>query len=224
MIYHVYSKLEPKDPETKRRHHVAYQTWQQQPWDELPIWDEDLPRLFTEHDRRIPFVRDLFNRGSANAQPEDIVIYTNVDIMVRGDCCARVAETLQNVDACYAYRRDFQHRIEKPLPDGDYAKGLNYAGSDLFAFRAGWWEHVKEAMPDMLIATEAWDPVLRTLIDETNPQGGTCVPDIICHERHYSRWEDPKFRYKSPAQVHNLGQARMFFALRAIDWRKFGIP
>lgn len=224
MIYHVYTAYEPGDLETQRRHKVAQLTWQRQPWQERPVHDADMPRLWNERGRKFPYVKDVLDAGSAGLPLETIVVYTNADNMVRGDCCAVVAEALQNADACYCYRRDFHHRVETPIRDDEYAKGLDYAGSDLVAFRVGWWLHNRVEMPDMIMATEAWDAVIRTLIDETNPGATTRLRDIICHERHGSYWENPAHRYKLKSQLHNLGLAKAFFWERGINPRQFGIP
>lgn len=224
MIYHVFPSYTPGDPETARRQRVAQATWPRQPWKSLPVGDQDVPRLWQERGRSFPYLRDVLDVGVKYCEDEDIIIYTNSDIMARSDCCARIAEALQDADACYAFRRDFHHRVESPIPDKDYEKGLNYAGSDLAAFRAIWWRTYRDDMPDMLIAAEAWDPVIRTLIDETNLGRVTRVDDVICHERHGSYWENPAHRYKLKMQLHNLGLAKMFFMQRHIDPRKFGIP
>lgn len=224
MIYHVYTSYAPGDPETARRNRIAQSTWPRQSWKELPVADKDLPRMWTENGRKFPYIRDVFDEGVKFCQDEDIIVYTNADIMVRSDCCARVAEALQDADACYCFRRDFHHRVETPIPDKDYEKGLDYAGSDLKAFRAIWWRTYRDDMPDMILGAEAWDPVIRTLIDETNHGRTTRIKDVICHERHGSFWENPAHRYKLKMQLHCLGLAKRFFLARGMNPRQFGIP
>lgn len=215
MIYHFYTSYAPSDPDTARRHRVAQLTWPRQPWRDRPIGDAQLPRLWRERGRQYPYVRDLFDAGCAGLPDGDIVVFTNTDILVRGDACPVMAEALQNWDACYAFRRDFHHRFDTPIPDRDFEKGLPYAGSDLAAFRAGWWRDNREEMPDMVIGFEAWDTVLRQLIEETNP-GSEPLRDIICHERHGSYWENPEHRYKLASQRHNLGLAKAFLLERGL--------
>lgn len=224
MIYHVYTDYEPGDLETQRRHAVARETWKRQPWQERPVRDDQAGRLWNERGRKFPFVKDVFNVGCDGLRDDDIVVYTNADNMVRSDCCAVIVEALQNVDACYCYRRDFHHRVLSPIPDADYEKGLDYAGSDLKAFRVDWWRRFRDEMPDMLMATEAWDAVMRTLIDEVNDPAVTRLHNLICHERHASYWENPAWRYKLKGQLHNLGLAKAFFMERGINPKQFGIP
>ncbi len=224
MIYHAYTEYAPSDPDTARRMRIAQSTWPRQPWKELPIRDSDLPRLWEERGRKFPYVRDVFDAACEGANDDDIVVYTNADIMVRGDTCTKIAERLQEIDACYCYRRDFHHRVDSPVPDKDFEKGLDYAGSDLAAFRVIWWRAYRDLFPDMVIAAEAYDPVLRQLIDESNLTGNPVLRDLTCHERHGSYWENPAHRYKLHMQLHNLGLAKAFFLSRGINPGKFGIP
>jgi len=222
MMFHVYTSYAPSDPETARRHRVAQMTWPRQPWVDFPIKDTDLPRMWQERGKTFPYVKDLFDFACHDRPNSDILVFTNSDIMVRGDACARVAEALQIADACFSFRRDFHHRVETPIPDKDFEKGMDYPGHDLFAFRCGWWRDYREEMPDMIIGFEAWDAVLDVLIRETNPHG-VPLKDIICHERHGSYWENPVHRYKLKSQQHNLGLARVFMVERGIDPRHFCI-
>lgn len=221
-IHHLFSAFVPSDPETARRHRIAQSTWPRQPWKDCGVRDDQLPRLWHEKGRSYPYVKDLFDFACHDKPNCDIMVFTNTDIMVRGDCCARVAEALQTSDACYSYRRDWHHRIDSPPPDKDFEKGLDYAGSDLAGFRVGWWRDNREEMPDMIIGFEAWDTVLRTLIDETNPNGSP-MRDIICHERHGSYWENPAHRYKLKSQQHNLGLAKAFLMERGLNPQNYCI-
>lgn len=223
MIFHVYASYAPADPDTARRQRIAQMTWSRQPWQDFPVTDHDVPRLWREDGRAFPFIRDIFDAASYQAQGDDILLYTNSDIQVRSDACMQVAAALVNADACYCYRRDFHHRVEAPVPDADYASGIDYAGTDLFAFRNYWWQQCRDFMPDMLIAFEAWDCVLRYLIQETHPNGPTVLRDLICHERHGSYWENPAHRYKKKAQLHNLALAKAYLISRRIDPRLHGI-
>lgn len=223
MIYHVYTAYEPADLETQRRHRVAQETWQRQPWREMPVSDQDMARMWHERGRSFPYVKDVLNAAADKLRAEDILIYTNADNMVRADCCTVVAEALQHSDACYCFRRDFHHRVLTPIPDSDYGKGLDYAGSDLVAFRVEWWQHFRDEFPDMIMAAEAWDAVMRTLIDLTCPQPERRVHDVICHERHGSYWENPAHRYTLKSQRHNLGLAKAFLIENGIEPRRFGI-
>ena len=224
-VRHLYSSYQPPDADTERRMRVAQETWKRQPWAEFAVTDEMLSRLWQERGRQWPYIRDLFSMGCAGLADSDIVIYTNSDIQVRGDCCLQVTAVLQEADACYAFRRDFHHRLDAPVPDEEYVRGNNYAGSDLCAFRAEWWRIYRDKMPDMIVGFEAYDPVFRTLVERTNPGVPVCVRDVIAHERHsgLNHWEHPKNRFTMGGQLHNLGLARGFLAMNGVDPRTCGI-
>jgi len=203
---------------------VAAASWARQPWIECPI--DKLPRWFREEGRELPYLKDLFDAGCKALQPEDIIIYSNADIMVRSDCTLRIVQHMQHSDGCYGYRMDFGHRIDRPLPDSDFSKGNLYAGSDLVAFRVLWWTTYRPKMPDMILGREATDPVLRTLVDETNPETAPNeIIGIIAHERHGGAgyWEHPDNRYRLKGQMHNLTLAKKFFERRRINPANFGI-
>jgi hypothetical protein len=221
--YHFYTAYLPKDPESQRRHKIAQSTWPKQPWLDLPIRDEDLPRLYREDGGANPYVKDVFDLACKSCTEDDVMIYTNADIMVRSDCVMQIVAALQNATACYAYRRDFHHQITKPVPDTDYEKGMLYAGSDLFAFRKIWWDIMKDEMPDMIIGYEAYDPMLRLLADETNPHSKTRFDNLICHERHGSIWEKAENRYTLKGQLKCLSMAKQFFSQHGINPAIHGI-
>lgn len=223
MIYHVFSAYEPTDPEVVRRVHLAQQSWKRLPWVEKPARDADMPRLFHEEGKALPYLRDVFDFAVSNLQPGEIVIHTNSDIHVRSDACIQVACTLQGMDALYCFRRDFP-RLDAPLHDEDFVKGHDYSGHDMTAFRAGWWQAHRVKMPDMLVGREAWDPCLRILIDQTNPGGHTRLNDLIAHERHGSYWENPANRYRLKGQKLNLALAKAFMLAHGVNPRQHGIP
>lgn len=222
-VIHCYSEYETQDPETIRRQTLARETWLLQPWSERPVRDEMLPRLWKEEGRQVPYLRDLFDYSSQGCADNDIVIHTNSDIHVRSDCTLRVSFALQFASACYCFRRDFS-RITSRLPDEDYAKGYDYPGHDLTAFRAGWWRSYREVMPDMLVGREGWDPCMRLLIDRTNMGREVRLRDLIAHERHPSLWENPANRHRLRGQKYNLQLAKAFLSSNGVNPRAHGIP
>lgn len=206
------------------RQSVARQTWQRQRWLELPVADNKLRRLFRERDRALPYVKDLFDIACDTMPDPDIVVYTNADICVRADCCARVAALLQGADAAWAYRRDFNHELRAPLPDQDIVKGHFYPGSDLYAFRVGWWRKHRHHMPDMILGRELWDPCLRLVIERTNPGREVELKDLIYHQRHDSFWERRENRYALPGQIYNLKTGASWLRANGVDPAVHGVP
>jgi len=223
LMVHVYSDYEEMSPDTARRVNFARNTWYSQyrkgRWTAFPVKNGDLPRVFEDQGRKLPYVRDLLDAG---ADSGEVLVLTNTDTCFAESATLRIADQLRHTKACYSFRRDFK-QLTKPLADADVARGQYYPGSDLFVMKTEWWKANRERMPDMVIGTEAWDLVLRTLIDETHA-GAVCrFDDVIYHERHASVWEAPQNRGALPSQTHNLNLARAFLKQRGIEPRKHGI-
>lgn len=223
MMIHAYSAYTPKDSEGARRHRVAQESWAGMGWQELPISDMDLPRRFYERGTHLPYIRDLFDYAVTNRDDSDIVVFTNSDIGVASDARFSIAEAHQFNDATYAFRRDFNHKVEKPIPDVDIGRGVHYPGSDLFAFRAGWWRYWRNDYPDLILAREAWDACMRVLVEQTNKNKPISIPNIIWHERHPNGWEAGTLRYSLPGQLYNLRLASAWLVLRGYNPAEFGI-
>lgn len=222
-FFHCYSDYIPQDPNTRRRVILAQRSWRAQPWADIPVSDSSLPRMFEDGPRKIPFIKDLFNKAVSTLTPDDILVFTNADIHMRSDACVMIQRKLKAMDACYCFRRDFHHTLKEPLSDSDYLKGIPYAGSDLYAFRVKWWMENSKHFPDMLCGAEAWDAVLRVLIERTHQGRNPMLTDIIAHERHGSFWENPANRYSVPSQKHNLKLAWAWFSAQGIDPNKYGV-
>lgn len=223
VIHHFYSAYEPKDAQTRHRQAVAKMTWSTQLWHEIPVHDSDLVRLWKEEDKAFPYVRDVFNFASSALPPDDILVYTNADICVVSDCALRCAAALQDTDAFYSFRRDFNHDFSEPIPDDVVLRGTSYAGSDLYGFRVQWWRDYWTDYPDLIIGIETWDACLRRLIEETNPGARVNVPDTHYHRRHASPWENPKNRYRWKSQLYALKTAAAWLRAHGVNPAIHGI-
>lgn len=226
MIYHFFSDFEPHDPATKSRQKVARMTWSTQLWTEIAITDGLLERIWNEEGRSFPYVKDLFDYPAKafRLDDDDILIYTNADICVLSNCALLCASALQETDALYSYRRDFNQDFSAPIPDDIVLRGTAYAGSDLYGFRVGWWNQWRQEYPDMLIGTEAWDPVLRHLMEITNPGKSVNLPNTHYHRRHDSCWERKENRYRLKRQRYNLGLASRWLKAHGVNPASHGIP
>jgi hypothetical protein len=221
-MFHVYSQFISTNSETKRRQKLAQASWSTQCWDEFPVKNAQLPRVWNEPGRSLPFLKDLLALACKNAPASGIVVYTNADICVRSNASSVLAAAFLAKEACYAFRRDFA-RLDGLLADEQIAQGHDYCGSDLFAFRVRWWKDHARDFPDMLIATEAWDAVFRCLIEAVQPAPDNAIPNLIYHERHESQWENPKQRYSLASQQHNLKLAWEWMVRRGVEPHRFGI-
>lgn len=221
MIWHAYSAYRPKDPDTLRRMNVAAQTWATQMWKELPIPDNPA-HLFRDNGGAVPRIRELWDAACKGKPDSDIIVFTNSDICVTQDCSMRIVAALQSINAAYCFRRDFG-RLDAPLPAGTIKKGQPYVGSDLYAFRVGWWRKNREHFPDMLLGRECWDAIMRLLIDWTHPGQNPTLYDLIYHEKHASTWENPRNRRSLPSQRHNISLAKGWMLAYGFNPRTIGI-
>lgn len=222
-LYHFYSSYEPSDPSAKARQAVARMTWSTQLWTELPIADAALPRMWEEEGRRFPYVRDVFDAACSGKQSVDCMIYTNADVCVLSTCALMCASALQETDAFYSYRRDFNHDFHEPIPDDVVLRGNAYSGSDLYGFRVRWWQQCRKDFPDMLIGQEAWDAVLRRLMEVSNSGKPVDLPNTHYHRRHDSWWEKSENRYRLKGQLHNLTLASHWLKAHGVNPAVHGI-
>lgn len=223
MIFHFYSHYEPSDLAAKARQKVARMTWSTQLWTEIPISDTSLPRMWDEEGRKVPYVLDVFDAACDGRSPDDCMIYTNADVCVLSNCAMVCLSALQETDAFYSYRRDFNQDFSAPIPDDVVLRGNAYAGSDLYGFRVNWWKTYRKDFPDMLIGTEAWDPVLRRLMEETNRGKPVNLPNTHYHRKHASVWEDSKNRYRLRSQRWNLDLAKRWLTIHGVNPLAHGI-
>jgi hypothetical protein len=221
MIFHVYSAYTPTNIDTIRRMRLARRTWDVQPWSDLPV-KEERTRLFRDRAGRIPYIKDIIHLASKLKEDVDIIVLTNADICVAGNCCFAIVAALQSIDAAYCFRRDFV-RLDVPLPLRTIKMGTHYAGSDLYAFRVGWWRTYQNHFPDMLLGRECWDAILRLLIDKTHSNKNTTLHDLIYHERHASVWENPANKRTLPSQMHNVSLAKSWMLANDFNPRIIGI-
>lgn len=215
-LFHFYNEYSTKDPATAERTRVARITWSTQLWREIPVKDSDLRRFWTEEGRSMPYVRDIFDKAVEGRDMNDCMVYTNADVCVVSDCAEMCVSALQDTDAFYSYRIDFNHDFKEPIPDDVVPRGDHYVGSDLYGFRVRWWISYRSKFPDMVVGFELWDAVIRHLIDMTNIGKPTNVPLTHYHRRHASFWENPKNRYRLKGQLRALKLGSQWM-------RKYGI-
>ena len=223
MILHAYTQYTPRDEDTKRRNALAQSTWPGQLWKECPVRDEELPRMWREEGRSFAFIHDVIEHAAKQASnPQDIIAYTNADIIMRGDASHQLIVRMKSVSACYAFRRDFG-RLEKVPVDSEFSTGYDYCGSDLKAFTKGWWDAHKNQLPDAILGGEAWDPCYRVMIEQSQPGKNVSLRDIIAHERHASYWEVPQNRHRLDMQKYCLSVCAKFLQSHGVPPGQHGI-
>ena len=152
----------------------------------------------------LPYMRDIFEEGLNGSRPDDIVCYTNADVGFVSGITGLILDSVRRTGCCFAHRWDITQPIPASVPvvtEFHVKRAHWYAGSDLFAFSRSWWTKYGYLFPDMIVAREGWDMILRNLMKRS---GGQEIHQCIWHQWHPSFWEVNK---QCAGNVHNLNLA-----------------
>jgi len=209
-IIHVYSdyKISAVDAD---RMSSAMKTWgvakaNDLNWFTLALKDEEMPRLFDDKIRKIPFVKDLINAACSIAGDDDIIMLTNRDIEVIPFIGDKIRRFMLKGDACSASRRDYHKRD----CNDDPSRFSMHCGSDLFAFKKQWWTAFGHEFTDFLMAAEQWDLCFNKLIEMHSMVPFFNFTELIFHKEHDALWGKPSNINTLPSQVHNRKMAKLF--------------
>lgn len=211
-LIHVWSEYPRNDLGAQKRHRMAKLTWEREMkgWIDLPLHDSVFNRNartdFNDH-KSAPYVTDMIDRAMATANPGDVVVLTNDDTCVTPNLTRIVKDVLAVCGACWGARRE--HRlVNHVMTASELMTGRKHVGADIFCFTKEWWTAYGQHMPDMLMAFENWDYVLRTVIDD---HGGREVEGLCYHEIHTGDWTKKR---EIPAAKHNQRMGGEFFEAR----------
>lgn len=215
-IIFVYDDFTPSSDDEQRRFNYAMETWKFH-FNQCDVvgfpthvgqWSRSSADLGDT--RPVPYLRDLIDYGVKHAMPEDVVVYVNRDVFLTAHAPERIIESTKRNGISVAWRRNL-----KPVPGRMYKTVSNArkdGGVDLISVTPGWWLTHRETIPDMLIARECFDWVLRTMAEEMHGKE-IYMDDVIGHEPHTGQfWKTNK--KTNPGQQHNRALAKVFFARR----------
>lgn len=218
MIIHFYTDFVATDPDTIRCNEIAKKSWIRQQWVDKPIQDSVLPRLWVERGKRLPLIQDLFDAAASAASDDDILVYTNADIVVRQNACSIIEEKMQNVDACCGRRVDVP-KMKDLVEDSAFDSKTVGLGTDVFSFRHSWWRKYREEMSGFIVGIGWWDWVLRYLIEETHKGRDTELRGLLLHEKSGPAWWEQN--KKCFAQMQNTSLTHHFLRRRRAKPRRF---
>lgn len=222
---------EPLSADTQRRNALARSTWEPL-LQSRPGWVEhhvtEVPRTSRDFGdtRTLPFIHDMVEQAVAKTRkPTDVVVLINADICLTPWGADAVERAVKQYGACHCTRLNFPRPMREVKHRSQLTGGIWFAGTDLVAFSVKWWTEHKAEFPDMVLACECWDLVMRNLINIT---GGVDVPDAIYHEIHDNYWYDgARSRPREfPGNAHNQRLSKIFFEANKSrgadpdDWRK----
>jgi len=210
-IYHVAHDLELQAHPDRERILNARQTWdalQRIDGGWQPVWYSTIGRR-TSRDlgdvRSVPYVNDLFDKGVDVAGESGIVCWSNLDVCLVPEAAAIVRKKLDAASCCFSGRIDVDDARPR-RSRRDLSSQPISPGTDLFAFRSSWWLKHRDNFPEMFISCEAFDFMLRKLMEQDN-LAADIIPPILYHERHSAFWADAENRLHNPAQRHNRSAA-----------------
>lgn len=211
-LIHVWSKYNIAKMDAARRHAIAKLSWEKEMkgWLDLPLLDAEFDRNsridFGEH-KSAPYVTDMIDRALDKANLWDIIVLTNDDTCVCPGLTPLLKKIIAEFPACWSARREHR-RVDRIMTTGELMRGYKHVGADFFAFTKEWWLDYGHYMPDMFMAFENWDYVLRTIIEE---HGGKEIEGLCYHEIHQGDWLKNR---ESPAAKHNQSMGGEFFNSR----------
>lgn len=173
----------------KIRTHAARASWARAyktgDWVQCEVVEKSLRRnacTVLNDPRPLPFIRDIFDRAieTSHAAPEDIIVFTNDDIGMAEE----IGPVIEDVKTGWASRKDFAS-IPRRVTREVLVKGADHPGVDLVFFPVYLWTDIRDMFPDMLLATERWDLVMRSVLKTI---GGTEVRNVIAHGLHMAYW------------------------------------
>lgn len=139
--------------------------------------------------RRLPFVRDIFNLLSDKALADDWLGFTNSDIVIRD----RLFYDILNNDKQHDVKLFNRLEIERVPLTSDLSVFLSYqgernpySGRDGFFIRKSLWDKLSTVLPDYIIGEPYWDIGFIELLSKQNL---SLIQDRIYHYFHPRRWQ-----------------------------------
>ncbi len=223
-IVHVFHDLDLTGHPDRARVENARWTWVQmagidQAYKFLPFTPTRTSRDIGDT-RAVPYLRDLLDAATEGAIDSDIVVWSNLDICLVPEASRIIRRKLRRGPCCFSRRVDVDDARPHLFISDLHGRAV-HGGTDLFAFRASWWRRRRLDMPDMFLACEAFDFVLRHLMLADHPLA-EITPPIIYHERHEAFWAKKENIADNPAQKHNRGLAVEWCRENGFDDRLFG--
>lgn len=208
----VYSDFVSK-PEDAERYSHPVALWDAQyetkRWIHLPVPTSSLPRCFKDSTgRTVPYVKDLVDYTFSKTTG-DVCVLMNMDILPSPSITNQLSRGMRSHSAAFSFRRDVPQF--KVLDDKQIRTQTHvYSGVDLFAISRDWWSKNSDSYPDMLYATEAWDFILRLLMEDTDAKRFLYLIYHVTHTPEGTR------NYGSTSQQYNRRLCEPWLANRGI--------
>lgn len=209
-IIHVFATYEHRNIGDKKRHAEASASWWRAyrnspvPWINVSVPETSLKRnaaTVLGDAKTLPFVRDVIESGieQAHGQPDDLVVWSNNDVCFTED----ITNDIILAGMGWASRRDFM-AVPRRITKESVKKGYGHPGADLFVFPVSEWAEMRQKLPDMLLAREAFDLIWIHVLQR---MGGKEIKDVLAHSMHQQYWVEHS---GDPSSMHNKSLAEAY--------------
>jgi hypothetical protein len=166
--------------------------------------------------RPLPFFKDVLAQAMEKANPKDIIIFTNDDVILQNGTAEAVEIYCSIWGACTAMRTDFKRETAPPpnmAPEDIAAKGERHLGRDLFAATKEWLTANWDEIGDFILGAQLWDLAIAALVRskvghklnrKNMEERVTCaeLPNgYVYHQHHQPLWAS--MPGMNPAHRHN---------------------
>lgn len=187
----------------------------------LHVWYTERDARITMNDKRhLPFLKDTLAQSVQCASDDDIVMFTNDDVVFTDRCLNDIRAKARYTGIVTASRIDVDNPI---LGSFKGTNGVRHLGRDLVAFRSSWLKANIDKIPDFVLGASEWDIVLAAIARKecncitSNQNIGMMHPDCetsvgtLFHEKHDAVWNRTNNVDTSPSQKHNRLLAEEWF-------------
>lgn len=164
--------------------------------------------------RDLPYLKDCLAKALSTATDDDIILFTNDDIILHPDTDAEVRRLMRTNCMISSRRIDVTGFPDLSLPVSRLAEmDTHHFGRDLVAWRASWLRENFSEIPDFILGASEWDLWAAAMarkqcgIDWIMPASPhtcpTCEPAVghVLHVIHDSQWSKGEKTF--PSQIHN---------------------
>jgi FkbM family methyltransferase len=204
--YHFVSIFDNMD---SPRYEVSRASWDLNNIEQIEIHDSAHRRLCNDTYRKLPYVKDIINKGIEQIDPKInfIILLTNSDSCLLPSI-EKLLDGVNDNTSLVLSRRDVLEDFDKPLTGEELTNCPGYQGKDGFAFTKNFWLKNRDEFLDTVYGAEFWDYLfyLQLKINSKLIRDSEC----LYHRAHENSWSNICYRVLVKSQLHNIQLAKNF--------------
>ena len=168
--------------------------------------------------RALPYLKDVLKFAMNQAGDDDIIFWTNDDVVLHPDLPAVLKIHVAVYGACSSQRCEFRARRMpdlKGMPSVFAEQGGKHMGRDLLAFTKAWLVKRWDELPDFILGASDFDNAISSLIRlekgivttrrnlEESIFPAELHRGLVSHIAHPSVWSQPHVANSAPSQLLN---------------------